>query len=166
MTHQKTCPHCENIFEARTVRQKYCNSICKERGRKRDHSLIYKRRKNQLYYVDNKDKINKNKRSYKKKRMVEYQDIMRELKQEPCLFCGKTYHFSAMDYHHKDPKEKYKDIAVLVKGMAAMKTIKAEIEKCVLVCSNCHRTHHYFEKLQNKSNNANEQNEHSLEKVA
>ena len=62
-----------------------------------------------------------------------------------CERCGfRTEHFSVYDFHHKDPKEK--DILItqlLRKG--SWEKIKKGLEKCLLLCSNCHRVVHETE---------------------
>lgn len=58
----------------------------------------------------------------------------------PCIVCGFDKHPEAIDFHHLDPTEKDFDIA---RGMGiAWDKVKAEIEKCVCLCANCHRLHH------------------------
>lgn len=52
-----------------------------------------------------------------------------------------------LDYHHRDPQEKDFTIGRLKKG--AREVLQAEIDKCVVLCANCHREFHYLEKEQN-----------------
>lgn len=60
-----------------------------------------------------------------------------------CYFC-KENHPDALDFHHKDPDTKLFGLRTVVShGLAA---VKKEIEKCVLLCANCHRKVHYREK--------------------
>ena len=57
-----------------------------------------------------------------------------------CVKCGTTLkdiHWSAFDCHHKDPSQKTINISQ-IKGMLWEK-VKPEVDKCELVCSNCHR---------------------------
>jgi L-lysine 2,3-aminomutase len=44
-----------------------------------------------------------------------------------------------MEFHHRDPEDKIKDVAYLVVSSYAWDTILKEIEKCDLVCVCCHR---------------------------
>lgn len=46
-----------------------------------------------------------------------------------------------MDYHHKDPKMKDFNIGHKLK-QGSFETLKEEVDKCDLLCSNCHRSHH------------------------
>jgi hypothetical protein len=59
----------------------------------------------------------------------------------PCVKCG-FFHPSAMDFHHIDPKEKDKGVSELVRNGYATKRIVEELEKCICLCSNCHRILH------------------------
>lgn len=57
-----------------------------------------------------------------------------------CEVCGYCKSLWALDFHHRDPKEK--DF-----NLARMKTrseelIRAELDKCTLLCANCHREEH------------------------
>ena len=57
-----------------------------------------------------------------------------------CVKCGYDDHPAALEFHYKD--ENTKSFAI---GMAANKAwsiIEKELEKCELLCSNCHRIHH------------------------
>lgn len=54
----------------------------------------------------------------------------------PCMDCGKYYHYYAMDFDHVRG-EKIKDISDM--WAQKIERIKAEIEKCDLVCATCHR---------------------------
>jgi hypothetical protein len=58
---------------------------------------------------------------------------------KPCHDCGKTYHYAAMDYDHRDPSIKVCDISRLPNARVKINKIAAEIAKCDLVCHNCHR---------------------------
>lgn len=62
--------------------------------------------------------------------------IIEEGKSKPCMDCGGTFHFVAMDFDHVRG-EKLFSLGV-VQGHSVEK-IMAEIAKCDVVCSNCHR---------------------------
>lgn len=58
-----------------------------------------------------------------------------------CQICGlKTNEIEIYDCHHVDPKEKEKGIGELRHKDWAI--IIAELEKCILLCANCHRRLH------------------------
>jgi len=63
------------------------------------------------------------------------------LKGGECQFCGYNRYVGALDFHHVDESIKKFDLST--RGLTrSWEKIKKEIEKCVLVCSNCHREIH------------------------
>ena len=55
--------------------------------------------------------------------------------------CGYNRCPGALEFHHMDPTKK--DFSISVDGMTrAWSKVKDELEKCVLVCANCHREIH------------------------
>jgi hypothetical protein len=48
-----------------------------------------------------------------------------------------------LEFHHSDPLDKNAEMKVLVNNKWS--DIEAELEKCVLLCSNCHREEHWNE---------------------
>jgi hypothetical protein len=68
-----------------------------------------------------------------KERSVEY-------KGGKCIVCGYDRCIKALEFHHTNPEEK--DFTVGSNTNRAWEKIKKEIDKCVLVCANCHREIH------------------------
>ncbi len=63
-----------------------------------------------------------------------------------CEHCGlESQNVCIYDFHHIDPKKK--DISIGGSYCRAIATLKKEAEKCLLLCSNCHRIEH--ERLRN-----------------
>ena len=63
------------------------------------------------------------------------------LKGGKCQFCGYNRYSGALDFHHIDESQKEFDLST--RGLTrSWKRIKKEIQKCVLVCANCHRELH------------------------
>jgi len=58
-----------------------------------------------------------------------------------CKNCGFNSHPAALDFHHIDPKSKDSEVSNLFRKGQISKA-KLEIEKCIILCSNCHRIHH------------------------
>lgn len=64
-----------------------------------------------------------------------------EYKGGECEVCGYKKCVNALEFHHIDPNEK--EFGVGENGYTrSIETIKKELDKCVLVCSNCHREIH------------------------
>lgn len=61
-----------------------------------------------------------------------------------CQRCGYNKSVAAFDFHHRDPSKK--DFS-LGQVMRRWETVRREIRKCDLLCSNCHREHHEKENL-------------------
>ena len=67
----------------------------------------------------------------RRQKIVEFRN---SLKGVPCLRCGTQYSPYIMQFHHKDPPQKHKNLS-------AIKTIKQmirEAKKCIIVCATCH----------------------------
>lgn len=59
-----------------------------------------------------------------------------------CSKCGYNDCIDALETHHVDPNEK--DFSLSMRGLTrSWKKIKKELDKCILVCANCHREIHY-----------------------
>lgn len=59
-----------------------------------------------------------------------------------CSRCGET-HPACLDFHHRNPGKKFASIADMVGRGYGVKSILKEIEKCDVLCSNCHRKEHF-----------------------
>ena len=58
-----------------------------------------------------------------------------------CVFCGYSRDLQALDFHHVD--EKSKKFGLSERGLTrSWEKISAELDKCILVCANCHREIH------------------------
>jgi hypothetical protein len=55
-----------------------------------------------------------------------------------CCLCGYDLCPAALEFHHLDPKEK----DLVISRSMSWKRIEAELKKCELLCSNCHREVH------------------------
>ena len=56
-----------------------------------------------------------------------------------CVMCGYYKYQGALEFHHLNPNEK--DFAFGDKVLSWSK-MKIELDKCILVCSNCHKEIH------------------------
>lgn len=78
-------------------------------------------------------------RKRKKLDLVEY-------KGGKCEICGYSKSINALQFHHKNKEEK--DFSISGKSLSFDK-LKKEVDKCILVCANCHIEIH--EKLYNEN---------------
>lgn len=58
-----------------------------------------------------------------------------------CKICGYKKSLAALDFHHLNPEEKDFTIASRKNSILDDK-MKQELDKCILICSNCHREEH------------------------
>ena len=106
----------------------------------RDKMRAYRRK----YYHDNKEtekaRITKRKQELQKW-FHEYKKTLR------CEECGES-HVGCLDFHHKDRSEKEICLSGVIQQGWCKERIMKEVEKCIVLCSNCHRKLHYEEKSQ------------------
>ena len=76
--------------------------------------------------------VNRNRHS-KKQRLLEY-------KGGKCEVCGYNKSQNALSFHHLNPEEK--DFEISGKHCLAFETLKKEVDKCALLCLNCHAEVH------------------------
>ena len=58
-----------------------------------------------------------------------------------CELCGYDRCVEALDFHHRDPSTK--SFGISQKGITrSWEKIQKEIDKCALICANCHREVH------------------------
>lgn len=129
----KRCPRCDRdlpleVFDfrdaARTSLQSYCRDCAKAAWRDW-YSRDANRELHRLL-------VGKRRRA----RIKRHREIIRSIKQQPCADCGKTFPPEAMDFDHLREKRTEVSRLLYVSGTAAL---LAEIEKCEVVCANCHR---------------------------
>jgi hypothetical protein len=62
-------------------------------------------------------------------------------KGDQCEICGYNKCINALEFHHINPEEK--EFGLSTRGLTrSWDKIKKEIDKCVLLCANCHREVH------------------------
>lgn len=107
-----------------------CKECYKNRGR--------------VYYNQNKEK----QLALAKKRKLKYiavrKRFLEEIKNKPCIDCGNIYPMWVMDFDHRERKKKIASVSKLAfRFIVNLEKLKEEIEKCDLVCANCHRQRTY-----------------------
>lgn len=75
-------------------------------------------------------------------------DYLRELKKEPCVDCDQRFHWAAMDFDHVRGTKMFNISFAATSGRVGMERLKAEVAKCDLVCSNCHRVRTFVRRQQ------------------
>lgn len=67
--------------------------------------------------------------------------LLAGLKNKPCLDCQGWFESYQMEFDHRDPHTKLACVGTIVTG--SLQKLLFEINKCDLVCSNCHRKRTY-----------------------
>lgn len=81
-------------------------------------------------------------------RLRKFKENVVEYKGGKCICCGYDKCIAALDLHHRDPNKK--DFTFSHIRMTSFEKNKEiicnELDKCDLVCANCHREIHFFSK--------------------
>jgi vacuolar-type H+-ATPase catalytic subunit A/Vma1 len=127
---------------------RYCHGctcdLCFEAGRKHrqkiksNPDLLQNHKEAQKRYREkNRDKIRKQAKIYRDKQRKINRDYIKQVKESsPCVDCGTNYPYYVMDFDHLS--NKFNNISRMITNNN-LDEIKAEIDKCEIVCSNCHR---------------------------
>ncbi len=155
-----TCKYCGNKFNMKELKGRCCsNEKCIEENRKEKN-----REAKRKYYNKNIKRTTKkfkkrdaeNSRNYRKRhreelnvrkkaRNREMRNWLDDIKAEKkCCRCGE-YKFYILDFHHLDPEEKDKTISRTVSCGYGRKRIREEVDKCIVLCRNCHGELHYLQ---------------------
>ena len=96
------------------------------------------------HYEENGVKIRRRAAELKKIRRKEWSDYKASLK---CVNCGFS-HPAVIDFHHVDRVDKQSVHRLAQNGN--FRGVMEEIKKCIVLCANCHRIHHYEEHQEKK----------------
>ena len=118
---------------------------------------IEKRKKyNREYYRKNRDEIlgrqkkcwKKYREKYNKLAIIRHHKKIKWINDyklsKGCAICGYNKCAAALEFHHKGDKEF--NISLATAGNRSVKKIKEEMDKCIVLCANCHRELHNGEK--------------------
>lgn len=76
-----------------------------------------------------------------KRRRKKLREMAIDYKGGSCQICGYNRCGAALDFHHVD--EKQKEFGISAKGYTrSWEKVKEELDKCVMLCANCHREVH------------------------
>lgn len=81
------------------------------------------------------------------KRSRAFKQLCIQYKGSKCENCGYCKCNSALQFHHTDTKEKQFNISS-VRNKKFTEKVKQELDKCILLCANCHRQKHNNELLE------------------
>lgn len=130
---QRFCNHCKRTLSIESFQFKD-----KANGIRRTKCAECQNEYSRSHYINNKEYyLNRNRQQKKRNRQT-----VREYKENsPCTDCKGNFPYYVMEFDHREPELKSFNIGKTDWGN--MRPINAELEKCDLVCANCHkkRTH-------------------------
>jgi len=85
-----------------------------------------------------------------KRRQRQAVDLLRELRRVPCTDCGRRFPPCAMDFDHREPGTKAFWILQRA-GSVSVARLTAELDKCDIVCANCHRERTHVRALERRA---------------
>lgn len=117
---EKKCILCGEKFTANVPNRQYCYD-CSPSGLKPSDALRFKKRK--------------------------LKHILITYKGGKCQLCGYDKCEGALQFHHRNPEEKEFGLADinLNDSNFSLKNLLTEVDKCDLLCANCHAEQHYKE---------------------
>jgi len=92
---------------------------------------------------------NKRKWQQQKIKIQELRDSLVEYAGGKCAICKKKYSTCVYDFHHIDPETKSYNISTMIGSFGSAEKeedLHNEVDKCLLLCSNCHRELHWGDK--------------------
>lgn len=95
------------------------------------------------YYLENRERYAAKNRRNKNRQRERLRKIIWLAKQRPCQDCGGVFHPWVMEFDHREGTTKVLEVANLVSHGCTDERLRAEIEKCDVVCANCHRMRTY-----------------------
>ena len=96
-----------------------------------------------LYYQQNKSRFIAKNRRNKNRQRQRLRAILLGIKQQPCQDCGGTFHPWLMELDHREGTNKKAAVANLVSKGCTDARLLEEMDKCDVVCANCHRMRTY-----------------------
>lgn len=98
---------------------------------------------NQEYYQKNREKMLARSRITSKASKQRFKERIKEIKMSSgCTRCGYNRCARALHFHHTDPTIKDFSLNRAFSGGKSYQSILDEVEKCVVLCANCHSELH------------------------
>lgn len=129
----RKCSKCLRVLDETEFNWKFKNIKlqyhCKECSRKYVNNHY---KNNKQYY------INKAHRRNHELKIKTINYIGNYLKAHKCVDCGEP-DVLVLEFDHRIPKDKYKDVSKMIKNRGSLASIISEISKCDVRCANCHK---------------------------
>lgn len=130
----KTCSNCglekdlSNFNKKRNGQQPYCKSCQHAR-----HKIWYEKNKKAVIA-----------RSYRNSEVVRkfvISEVRAYVELNGCCACTENT-YEACEFHHIDRSKKIKAVSYMIAAKLHKSKIEAEINKCAILCANCHKKFH------------------------
>lgn len=92
------------------------------------------------FRADHPERVRATQRRASRRRYPWMQEWMAQLKAQPCMDCQQTFSSECMDFDHVPGRGEKKFRITIAELGRREEEVAAELAKCDLVCSNCHRT--------------------------
>lgn len=122
---------------------------CKDKKKRQAYALGYYQknrehilRRKKQYYLENEKECKKQQQQLRQKKRT----ILHGLKIDGCAICGYNKCDAALDFHHVNPENRKFPVNF---NHMTNKNLFIEVQKCILLCSNCHREIHAKERENN-----------------
>ncbi len=125
-TYQRPHPRNHNLYS-----QRKSEGLCVDCGKQARPGMT----QCQQCYEQQRIRLKRN-RQVRKRKAVQYLG-------GKCFDCGlQTDFMSVYDFHHKDADTKEAGITASLSNYRSWEMVQAELDKCILLCANCHRIQH------------------------
>jgi hypothetical protein len=145
--------HCQNGHEFNEV-----NTYISPKSQKRSCRICESARKQAKFLEDvegNRQRNNEHMREWrsvnKERDRKNWTELRRKKKEwldsqkTACSICGEA-NIACIDFHHKDSTKKDANLSEAI-ARWSIKRLQIEMDKCVMICSNCHRKLHAAERI-------------------
>ena len=130
---------CSKCLTERPESEFYHRKSIKRFGELYEKCKACMRARGRLYYQNNRTSqlplaIKRRHKAYAIKRAY-----IEDVKDRPCVDCRQKFPSCAMDFDHRGSENKLGNVSRITVQNWSLERIKKEIEKCDIVCANCHR---------------------------
>jgi hypothetical protein len=112
--------------------------LCRRCGEEKTTNFFYRKRTENRYGPYCKDCTRK--QAMLRQRTLKLECV--KYKGGKCEICGYDKCVYALEFHHSNPEKKEFNISRIKSTIFSIR-IKTELDKCTMLCSNCHREEHY-----------------------
>ena len=140
---QQSCGHCkENMVMDYSSKQRVCQ-ICNKEFTLQNEKAITRKYCYECNPQQGKDYNSEDRKIFKNNLIQHYKQKAVDYKGGKCERCGYSKCLRALHFHHLNPKEKSFQISeAITQNLMSWDVIQDELNKCILLCANCHAEEH------------------------